>query len=129
MRLRNYLLAGNPLESVDNPGSVVALLGVDHRRPEQFRNLIAPSNIQMSEVYEFAKRVNKPDSTVVPVTPFKLVLSQQLAEQGKTDEAKRYLTMTSAFAKAAPHKRISDAAVATDATGPALLGEGKKIVS
>eukprot|EP00971_Amphidinium_carterae_P287983 5716733-Amphidinium_carterae.1 len=52
-----YLLSGErSLEAVDAPSSLVSLLGVEHRNPQNFGCLLEPLSLQLTEAFEYALR-------------------------------------------------------------------------
>merc|ERR1719498_2206316 len=104
-----YLLTGRTLESIDKPDSLVCLLGIDHREPQNFGRLLEPLAVQLSEIYEYALRCGDQDSLCISLQPFKLLHARVLADLGMEDKAAKYVTLTDAFAKAVPQSRMSEA--------------------
>ncbi|CAK0889610.1 unnamed protein product [Prorocentrum cordatum] len=82
------LLTGErTLEAVDAPSSLVCLLGVEHRSPENFASLLEPLALHLSEAFEYAVRVGNADTLFPTIQPFKLAHATLLADVGLTDKA------------------------------------------
>mmetsp|Transcript_142998 Transcript_142998/g.456929 ORF Transcript_142998/g.456929 Transcript_142998/m.456929 type:complete len:983 (+) Transcript_142998:26-2974(+) len=105
-----YLLTGErKLDSVDAPASLVCLIGVEHRSPQNFTSLLDPLALQLSEVFEYAIRCGDPDALCPTIQPFKLAHTLLLFDVGLVDKARKYMTLLQAFVKAVPQNRLSDA--------------------
>lgn len=103
------LTADRSLEPVDAPSSLVCLLGVEHRSPKNFRFLLEPVALQLSEAFEYAVRCGDADALCPTLQPFKLAHAMMLADIGLIEKARRYMTLLQAFVKAVPQNRLSDA--------------------
>lgn len=86
-----YLLAGNTVEA-PSPTSKIALLGADHRAPEEARFYVSPSAVQRTEIYEWVhKKVNPAATNLIPFQGYKLIYAMILADHGKLETAFKYV--------------------------------------
>ncbi|GLD96445.1 hypothetical protein PINS_up005128 [Pythium insidiosum] len=96
-----YLLGGLTVEAPSHH-SKMALLGGDHRTPEQSRFYVSPGTVQRTEIYEWVqkKRASTASSSgpgsnsQVPMVPFqgyKLIHAMMLVDFGKLETAFKYV--------------------------------------
>lgn len=105
----NLLLCGHSLESVDHPNSHLALLGVEHKSTANFRLMLEPFSLQMSEVFEYAQRLGNQQALCMSIQPFKMGYAYNLTELNQSATAQRYLELLADFRKAVPSSKYSDA--------------------
>jgi hypothetical protein len=103
-----FLLAGELPGAVDDPNSLLCILGADHHDAEKLSRLVEPDQIARTEVLEFATRLNQPDVECFRgLQPFKLVLAKRFAEIGDEARAMKYVTFIHAFVRALPATQFS----------------------
>lgn len=88
-----YLLAGIQVEA-PMPSSKMALLGADHRTPDEARFYVSPGAVQRTEIYEWAQKQSKGSSAnlMIPFQGYKLIYAMLLADHGKLEIAFKYVT-------------------------------------
>lgn len=86
-----YLLAGLSVEA-PSPSSKMALLGADHRTPEEARYYVSPAAVQRTEIYEYVQRKVNPSATnMIPFQGYKLIYAMTLADHGKLETSFKYV--------------------------------------
>lgn len=86
-----YLLAGLSVEA-PSPNSKIALLGADHRTPEQARFYVSPSAVQRTEIYEWVQRKATHSATsMIAFQGYKLIYAMILADHGKLETSFKYV--------------------------------------
>lgn len=105
-----YLLTGaHTLQPVDHPNELMALLGVEHKNTKNFKYLLEPFALEMSEVYEYARRLCDSQFFSVSIQPFKMSYAYVLTDLGLRQISQRYLELLVEFRKAAGSSKYSDA--------------------
>eukprot|EP00743_Colponemidia_sp_Colp-15_P002433 GILK01002637.1.p1 GENE.GILK01002637.1~~GILK01002637.1.p1 ORF type:complete len:926 (-),score=140.97 GILK01002637.1:2004-4433(-) len=105
-----YLLANQNVESTETQGARLVLIGGNHhlansRLPSAAsfvsgtRTWITLESIQLTEIYEFARRGVNKQFFLPQLLPFKLLYAMQLADIGKTADAKSYIDSISELMK------------------------------
>lgn len=88
-----YLLAAadstSPLLEEIDPAARCVLVGVDHRQGDSFAQNIAA--IQLSELFEFAKRQQRSTFSWPPLQIYKFIYAVRLAEVGLNSRAWKYV--------------------------------------
>eukprot|EP00644_Phytophthora_capsici_P006892 jgi/Phyca11/532804/estExt2_fgenesh1_pg.C_PHYCAscaffold_80096 len=99
--LRTYLdetyTTGDPCRiqvEAPMPSSKMALLGADHRTPDEARFYVSPGAVQRTEIYEWAQKQSKGSSAnlMIPFQGYKLIYAMLLADHGKLEIAFKYVT-------------------------------------
>ena len=105
-----YILAGKKvLDPVDSPNALIALLGVNHKDPTAFRQLLEAHSFILSEVLEYAVRELRNADCFPSLQPFKYAYACYLADFGFTDRARKYISFVNAFLQALPATNFSRA--------------------
>lgn len=88
----NLLLTkSHTLRPVDHPSSIVALLGIDHKSTRNFKQLVEPYTLHMSEVYEYACRLEDNQHFFVSLQPFKMAYAFSLTDVHLLANSKAYV--------------------------------------
>jgi len=96
------------LESVDTPSGLIALLGVEHRNPVNFTQLLDPRYLHWSETFEYCMRLQNEQFFFTGLQPFKMAHAAVLADYGMTEKAEKYLNLTKHFIRATPNNKYCD---------------------
>lgn len=86
-----YLLAGITVEA-PSPSSKIALLGGDHRTPNEARFYVSASAVQRTEIYEWIqKKASSNANAMIPFQGYKLIYAMILADHGKLETSFKYV--------------------------------------
>ncbi|CAD7946697.1 unnamed protein product [Amoebophrya sp. A120] len=95
---------------VDSPATKIALLGIEHKRTENFKDMLWSSyGLQLSEVFEYARRLENPQNLSFSIQPWKMSYAYVLTDYAMLHTAQKYLDLLTEFRKAVPSSKYSDA--------------------